>query len=84
MKVLSHLLVVPTLAAVLALACAPTNAARRVGGSPYDGTPYPFSECSASVETVSTLQISTPPFTSNNAAPVTPHGHALQSVACAP
>src|SRR5215469_12135047 len=38
MKVLSHLLVVPTLAAVLALACAPTNAAHRGGGSPYDGT----------------------------------------------
>ena len=35
MKGLSRLLVVPTLAAVLALACTPTNAA---SGSPYDGT----------------------------------------------
>ena len=34
MKVLSRLLVVPTLAAVLALACTPTNAA---SGSAYDG-----------------------------------------------
>jgi hypothetical protein len=38
MKGLSRLLLAPTLAAVLALACAPTNAARRVGGSPFDGT----------------------------------------------
>ena len=38
MKVLSRLLLAPTLAAVLLLACGPTNAARRVGGSPYDGT----------------------------------------------
>jgi len=35
MKGLSRLLVVPTLAALLALACTPTNAA---SGSPYDGT----------------------------------------------
>jgi hypothetical protein len=38
MKVLSHLLVAPTLAAVLLLACHPTNAAHRGGGSAYDGT----------------------------------------------
>jgi len=38
MKVLSGLLLTPTLAAVLLLACSPTNAARRIGGSPYDGT----------------------------------------------
>ena len=38
MKVLSGLLLAPTLAAVLLLACTPTNAARRAGGSPYDGT----------------------------------------------
>jgi len=38
MKVLSCLLLAPTLAAVLLLDCTPTNAARRVGGSPYDGT----------------------------------------------
>ena len=38
MKSLSHLLLAPTLGAVLLLACGPTNAARRVGGSPYDGT----------------------------------------------
>jgi hypothetical protein len=38
MKVLSGLLLTPTLAGVLLLACSPTNAARRVGGSPYDGT----------------------------------------------
>ena len=38
MKSLSHLLLAPTLAAVLLLACGPTNAARGVGGSPYDGT----------------------------------------------
>src|SRR5215469_5668522 len=38
MKSLSHLLLAPTLAAVLLLACTPTNAARRIGGSPYDGT----------------------------------------------
>ena len=34
MKALSR----PLLAAVLLPACTPTNAARRVGGSPYDGT----------------------------------------------
>jgi hypothetical protein len=38
MKVLSRLLLAPTLAAVLLLACTPTNAARRGSGSPYDGT----------------------------------------------
>ena len=38
MKSLSHVLLAPTLAAVLLLACSPTNAARRVGGPPYDGT----------------------------------------------
>jgi hypothetical protein len=38
MKFLSALLVAPTVAAVLLLACTPTNAARRIGGSPYDGT----------------------------------------------
>jgi hypothetical protein len=38
MKVLSGLLLTPTLAAVLLLTCTPTNAARRNGGSPYDGT----------------------------------------------
>jgi hypothetical protein len=38
MKVLSGLLLAPTFAAVLLLACTPTNAARRVGASPYDGT----------------------------------------------
>jgi hypothetical protein len=38
MKVLSGLLLVPTLAAALLLASSPTNAARRVGGSAYDGT----------------------------------------------
>jgi hypothetical protein len=38
MKTLSGLLVAPTLAAVLLLACTPTNAARRVSGSPYDRT----------------------------------------------
>jgi hypothetical protein len=38
MKNLSRLLPAPTLAAVLLLACTPTNAARRIGGSPYDGT----------------------------------------------
>jgi hypothetical protein len=37
-KVLSRLLLAPTLAAVLLLACTPTNAARRISGSPYDGT----------------------------------------------
>jgi hypothetical protein len=37
MKGLSRLLLAPTLAAVLLLACSPTNAARRIGGSPYDG-----------------------------------------------
>jgi len=38
MKNLSRLLLAPTLGAALLLACAPTNAARRVSGSPYDGT----------------------------------------------
>ena len=38
MKVLSPLLLAPIVAVVLLLACAPTNAARRVGGSAYDGT----------------------------------------------
>src|SRR5215471_1278196 len=38
MKSLSHVLLAPTLAAVLLLACSPTNAARRVGAPPYDGT----------------------------------------------
>ena len=38
MKVLSGLLLTPTVAAALLLACTPTNAARRVGGSAYDGT----------------------------------------------
>src|SRR5215469_6903713 len=38
MKVLSGLLFAPTLAAVLLLACNPTNAAHRGGGSAYDGT----------------------------------------------
>jgi hypothetical protein len=38
MKVISGLLLAPTLAAVLLLACTPTNAARRVGRSAYDGT----------------------------------------------
>ena len=38
MKSLSHLLLAPTLAAVLLLACTPTNAAHRGGGSSFDGT----------------------------------------------
>jgi hypothetical protein len=38
MKNLSRLLPAPMLAAVLLLACIPTNAARRVGASPYDGS----------------------------------------------
>ena len=38
MNALSHLLVAPTLATALLLVCSPTNAARRVGVSPYDGT----------------------------------------------
>jgi len=38
MKVLSGLLLTPTVAAALLLACTPTNAARRGGGSAYDGT----------------------------------------------
>ena len=38
MKGLSRLLLAPALAAVLLLPCSPTNAARRVGVSPYDGT----------------------------------------------
>ena len=38
MKDLSRLLLAPTLAAVLLLACTPTNAAHRGGGSAYDGT----------------------------------------------
>jgi hypothetical protein len=37
MKVLSGLLLAPTVAAVLQLACTPTNAAHRGGGSAYDG-----------------------------------------------
>src|SRR5947207_4325958 len=38
MKNLSPLLLAPTLGAVLLLACTPTDAARRIGGSAYDGT----------------------------------------------
>ncbi len=38
MKNLSRLLLAPTISAALLLACTPTNAARRVGGSAYDGT----------------------------------------------
>jgi hypothetical protein len=38
MKTLFRLLLASTLAAVLLLACTQTNAARRVGGSAYDGT----------------------------------------------
>ena len=38
MNALSRLLVAPTLAAALLLVCTPTNAARRVSVSPYDGT----------------------------------------------
>ena len=38
MKVFSRLLLAPILATVLLLVCTPTNAARRVGGSAYDGT----------------------------------------------
>ena len=38
MKVLSCLLLAPTVAAALLLAGTPTNAARRGGGSAYDGT----------------------------------------------
>jgi hypothetical protein len=38
MKNLSYLLLPPTLVAVLLLACIPTNAAHRGGGSAYDGT----------------------------------------------
>jgi hypothetical protein len=38
MKVFSRLMIASTLAAVLQLACTPTNAARRVIGSPFDGT----------------------------------------------
>ena len=38
MKDLSHLLLAPALAAVLLLACTPTNAAHRGGGSAYDGS----------------------------------------------
>jgi hypothetical protein len=38
MKDLSRLLLAPALAAVLLLACSPTNAAHRGGGSAYDGT----------------------------------------------
>ena len=37
MKVLSRLLLAPTLAVVVLLACTPTNAAHRAGGSAYDG-----------------------------------------------
>jgi hypothetical protein len=35
---LSRLLLAPTLAVMVLLACTTTNAARRIGGSPYDGT----------------------------------------------
>jgi len=38
MNRLSRLMNAPALAAVLLLAWTPTNAARRIGGSPYDGT----------------------------------------------
>jgi hypothetical protein len=38
MKHLSRLMIAPTLATVLLIACTPTNAARRIGGSAYDGT----------------------------------------------
>jgi hypothetical protein len=38
MRYLSRLMIAPTLAAVLLLVCTPTNAARRGGGPPYDGT----------------------------------------------
>ncbi len=38
MKIVSDLLVAPILAAALLLACTPTNAARRGGGSAHDGT----------------------------------------------
>jgi hypothetical protein len=38
MKVLSGLLLAPTIAAALLLPCTPTNAAHRGGGSAYDGT----------------------------------------------
>ena len=38
MKNLSPLLLAPIVAVVLQLACTPTNAAHRGGGSPYDGT----------------------------------------------
>jgi hypothetical protein len=38
MNALSRLLVASTLAVALLLVCAPTNAARRIGVSPYDGT----------------------------------------------
>ena len=38
MKVLPPLLLAPTLVAVLLLVCTPSHAARRVGGSAYDGT----------------------------------------------
>ena len=38
MRDLSRLSLAPILGAVLLLACTPTNAAHRVGGSPYDGT----------------------------------------------
>ena len=38
MKHLSRLIIATTLAAVLLLACTPTNAARRIVSSPYDGT----------------------------------------------
>jgi hypothetical protein len=38
MKHLSRLMIAPTLATVLLIACTPTNAARRISGSAYDGT----------------------------------------------
>ena len=38
MRDVGRLLLAPILAAVVLLACTPTNAARRIGGSAYDGT----------------------------------------------
>ena len=57
-------LLAPTLAAVLLLACGPTNAARRVGGSPYDGTwsvAIP-ARCHAPSSTVAQCKTSNQPF----------------------
>src|SRR5215472_10555082 len=48
MKVLSRLLLAPTLAAVLLLACSPTNAAHRGGGPAYDGTVAIYTQRGAS------------------------------------